>query len=178
VPKWCPFAVAEQAAHPRARFHPGDVGVDAEGHTRIAVTHLCGGHSGVLAKLGAQRGVGPAERVEGDALRKGRPVFGGQSLVGPLDRRIEDFRPGAVAVPRLVPDATGEEEVVGFAPLGRDLVLAQEPDQLRLEGDLPKAGGGLGDRHPQDARFQIQVLPLQVRQLGDPQAAGHDRRRE
>ena len=35
-----------------------------------------------------------------------------------------------------------------------------------------------GDRHPQDARLQIQVLPLQVRQLGDPQAAGHDRRRK
>ena len=81
-------------------------------------------------------------------------------------------------VPRLVPDATGEDEVVGLTPLGRDLVLAQEAHQLLLKGDLPGAGGGPGDRHPQDARLQIQVLPSQVRQLGDPQAAGHDRRRE
>jgi hypothetical protein len=68
VPKWCPFALAKQAAHPRPRLHPGDVGVDAQGHARIAVAHLGGGDRGVLAKLGTQRGVGPAERMKGDAL--------------------------------------------------------------------------------------------------------------
>jgi len=42
----------------------------------------------VLAKLGAQRRVGPAQRVEGDAVGDRRPVFGGKPLVGSLDRCV------------------------------------------------------------------------------------------
>jgi hypothetical protein len=34
---WCPFSARKQAAHARLRLGAGDVGVDAEGHPRIAV---------------------------------------------------------------------------------------------------------------------------------------------
>jgi len=41
-------------------LYPGHIGIDAQGHTRITVAHLGGGDRGVLA----QRGVGPAQRVD------------------------------------------------------------------------------------------------------------------
>lgn len=91
--------------------------------------------------------------MAGNPLRKGREVFGGDLRVCPFDRRIEDFGPDAVAVPRLVSDVSGENEVVGFAPFGSDLMFAQEPHQLPLKGDLAKPCGGLGNRHPKDARL-------------------------
>ncbi|HEY2053435.1 MAG TPA: hypothetical protein VGH14_05825 [Solirubrobacterales bacterium] len=165
MPKWCPFALAQQDAHAGARLHSGDVGVDAEGHARVPVAHLCGGDGRVLAKLGAQRRVGPAQRVEGDAVREERPVFGGELGVGPLDSGIEDFGADTVALPRFAADATGEDEVVWVGPLGSQLVFAQEQHQLRLEGDFSKSGRGLGDRHRQDPGLQVQVAPTQVGQL-------------
>ncbi|HEY1855336.1 MAG TPA: hypothetical protein VGG40_12190 [Solirubrobacterales bacterium] len=130
----------------------------------------------MLAKLGAERRVGPAQRVEGDSLGKRRQVFGGELRVRPLDRRIEDFGPHAVALARLLADAAGEDEVVGLGPLRGELVFAEELHKLGLKGDFAQAGGGLRDRNAEDARLQVEVPPAQVRQLRDPQAAGHDRR--
>ena len=78
----------------------------------------------------------------------------------------------------LLADATGEDEVVGLAPLRRHLVLAEELHQLGVEDDLANASGGLGDGDVEQALAQIEVSPAQVRQLRDPQAAGHDRRGE
>ena len=80
------------------------------------MAHLGGGDRGVLAELGAQRGVGPAQSVEGDAVREWRLAVGGEPLVGPVDRSVEDALANAVAIARLVALSTGKDEVIGLAP--------------------------------------------------------------
>lgn len=57
-----PIRRLQQAGHSGAWLHPGDVGVDAEGHARVPVAPLCGGDGRVLAKLGAQCRIGSAQR--------------------------------------------------------------------------------------------------------------------
>jgi hypothetical protein len=102
-----------------------------------------------------------------------RPVFVGKSLVRPLDGGVENA--GADAV--VLANTTGENEIVGLAPLGSELVLAQELHKLGFEDDLANAGGGLGSRDIEDALAKVEISPAQVGQLGD-QAAGPDRRRD
>ncbi|MQA73956.1 MAG: hypothetical protein GEU88_06380 [Solirubrobacterales bacterium] len=87
----------------------------------------------MLAELRPKRGVGPPQRVEGDAIRERGPALAGEQLVGPLDRRIENLRPHAVALPRPIAEAAREHEVIGVAPSGGDLLLAKELRELRIE---------------------------------------------
>lgn len=54
------------------------------------------------------------------------------------------MRSDDVALAGFLADAAREYEVVRLGPLGGVLVLAEEPDQLRLKDDLADAGGGLG----------------------------------
>jgi hypothetical protein len=68
-----------------------------------------------------------------------------------------------------------EDEVVGLAPAGGDLVLAQERDQLGLQVDGADACLGLGYGDMQDGAGEVDVTPAEVDQLGDAQSAGDDR---
>ncbi|HEY2333841.1 MAG TPA: hypothetical protein VGH58_02390 [Solirubrobacterales bacterium] len=50
--------------------------------------------------------------MEREPFRQRRSILGAEQLVCLRDRRVEDFRADAVALTRLLADATGEYEVV------------------------------------------------------------------
>ncbi|HEY5054367.1 MAG TPA: hypothetical protein VII45_13270 [Solirubrobacterales bacterium] len=82
--------------------------------------------------------------MKGDAIGQRWPVFSRQLLVGLFDCAVEDACADAVALTRLLSDATGKDEVIRLAPFRGDLVLAEELHKLRLKDDLADSGGCLG----------------------------------
>lgn len=109
--------------------------------------------------------------VGGDRLLSG--LFEG--FVGAFDAVVQRAGADAVALAWFVAVAAGEDEVLGLAPAGGELVFAQERDQLGLQVDGADAGLGLGYGDAQDGAGEVDVAPAEVDELGDAQSAGDDR---